>query len=326
MKAWLLLVVLGAVSGPCCLAQDASTGLPDSYEELETVIITGERPGPALWKVRHKEHTLWILPTYGPLPQELVWRSGQLEAVVRDSQEVYFLTHINAPSRNVSEPALLQAFQNADGKSLRDILPAGMHQQFTDLAQRYAGDSAVFERLRPWVATDSLRQVAMQRLKLTSERAIAVTVQEMARKHGVKNISARLRDPADWDRMIAELARTPREKDIPCARARLDRLETDLRAAVARANAWATGDIDALRNDPNLYVEQADSEVCAQSLQQLKLANKRNLDLRRVSYTWSVRALKKNRSTLVLVPVTSLFGAQGLMEKFRAAGYRIEEP
>ncbi|MEO6184946.1 MAG: TraB/GumN family protein [Steroidobacteraceae bacterium] len=327
MKIWPLLFVVALGSGitPRSTAQ-VSPGLPVTYEELETIIVTGERPGPALWKVSRKGNTLWILPTFGPLPEGLIWRSTQLEAVIQQSQEIYFLTHISAPQNPGNDARLLQAVQNLDGRQLRDVMPADLYRQFSDLAQRYAGDSRAFESFRPFVATDALRQVAMQRLRLTSERVVPATVQDLARQRGVKNVSAVLRDNRDWDRMISELAKTPREADIPCARARLDRLETDLRESVARANAWARGDLETLRQDPGLYIAQADAEICARSFRQLKVTRARNLGLRKVSYSWSVRALKKNRSTLILVPVATFFDTDGLLSKFKAAGYEVEQP
>ena len=68
--------------------------------ELETFVVTGEQPGPALWKVTRKDHTLWILPTYGPLPAQLVWKSAQVEDVIRNSQEVYALEKIPVEPRD----------------------------------------------------------------------------------------------------------------------------------------------------------------------------------------------------------------------------------
>ena len=45
--------------------------------ELDEVLVTGERPGPAMWKVSKGDHTLWIMGTLSPLPSKMTWRSKQ---------------------------------------------------------------------------------------------------------------------------------------------------------------------------------------------------------------------------------------------------------
>src|SRR6187200_3630269 len=85
-----LCAMLPSVAATQATAPSATAEIP----ELETFVVTGEQPGPALWKVTRKEHTLWILPTFGPLPDQLQWQSGQVEEVIRHSQQVFALSRI----------------------------------------------------------------------------------------------------------------------------------------------------------------------------------------------------------------------------------------
>ncbi len=94
MRAGLAALVLGlhlSVAG----AQSPDAGVAPSPEDavpLEEVLVTGQQPGPGLWKVTRpaagNDHVLWILGSYGPLPKKMQWRSTELEAVLRESQEV----------------------------------------------------------------------------------------------------------------------------------------------------------------------------------------------------------------------------------------------
>jgi hypothetical protein len=52
-------------------------------EELDTVLVTGIRPGPALWKVSKGDHVLWILGTYSPMPKKMTWNSAAAEMHLR---------------------------------------------------------------------------------------------------------------------------------------------------------------------------------------------------------------------------------------------------
>src|SRR5687767_14561157 len=55
---------------------------------IEEVLVTGEHPGPGLWKVTRDDSTLWILGTHTPLPTQLTWRSQQVEWVMTEAQQV----------------------------------------------------------------------------------------------------------------------------------------------------------------------------------------------------------------------------------------------
>lgn len=41
--------------------ESANVSPVSKNEELEIVLVTGEQPGPALWKVSSGSHDLWIL-------------------------------------------------------------------------------------------------------------------------------------------------------------------------------------------------------------------------------------------------------------------------
>jgi len=299
-----------------------------SLPELETFVVTGEQPGPALWKVTRKDHTLWILPTYGPLPAQLVWKSAQVEDVIRNSQEVYALEKIpvEPPDDIRSRTRLLTALTNSDGKVLAEVMPAAMHQHFVQLSEKFAEGSAPFERFRPFQAVDMLQDAAMKRLQLTSDGGVHDTVLRLAKRHGAKYMSFTPLRSSAWDKMLADMEKTPREADLACADARMDRLESDLREAIDRANAWSRGDLSPLQRDAGVLNGGADMAVCRQFFQHMKFVRQTLLSMRRKSYSAYLKALRKNSSTLVMIPIGDFFGADGLLAMLRQDGYKVEEP
>ena len=56
----------------------AATSQPQSGP-LDEILVTGERPGPAMWRVSNGTHDLWILATLLPLPKHMTWRSYVVE-------------------------------------------------------------------------------------------------------------------------------------------------------------------------------------------------------------------------------------------------------
>ncbi len=327
LRSLLVAVLLQLALAPLCTAQTAPSSPPvETLDELETAIVTGVRPGPALWKVSNRGRTLWILPVFGPLPDRLVWRSSQVEKVVLESQEVYLGGRWIDDQVSDSDKRARRALGNEDGKILRDVLPPDLYRQFSELSRRYADGSARFERLRPFYAAEQLRDVAMARLKLASDGGVVQSVRNLARSLGVKVLAARAIRTRQRDRIIAQLEKTPRDADIACVREMLDRLDTDLRESIERANAWSRGDMATLRGDPGIGNAARYREACKQFFQHVKLAKEQDAAVRKTMYSAYVRALRKNRSTLALVSISDLFDADGLVAKFRKAGYKVEEP
>jgi hypothetical protein len=57
------------VEAPVAPATPPTPATPADTTTLETVLVTGEQPGPGLWKVSHGDHVLWILGAQYPLPK-----------------------------------------------------------------------------------------------------------------------------------------------------------------------------------------------------------------------------------------------------------------
>ena len=60
-------------------------------EPMEEVVVTGEFPGPGMWKVTKPQeggHVLWIVGEPPPLPRRMKWKSRDVEAVALRSQEI----------------------------------------------------------------------------------------------------------------------------------------------------------------------------------------------------------------------------------------------
>ncbi|MGH8173849.1 MAG: TraB/GumN family protein, partial [Rhodanobacteraceae bacterium] len=115
--------------------------------------------------------------------------------------------------------------------------------------------------------------------------------------------------------------------DLDCFRRTLDRIDSDVDNMAARANAWATADIETLRKLPDSDLRSA----CFAAVTNTELARERgiaDIDVR-LQRAWleaASAALAKNTSSFARLPIDDLLAADGYIAKLRAKGYPIESP
>ena len=325
-----IFVLFLCLSCACAVAAQVTAPAPPT---LDTVLVTGEQPGPGLWKVtrRDSDHVLWILGTQAPLPKTIQWRADEVDKIIGQSQEV--LTDAQAELkvgffRSVFLlPAALGAKKNADGKTLKDLLPPDLYARWLPLKQRYLGKDDGIERLRPILAANELYGKAIGKSGMTNKNALWPTIEKIAKAHRVPIKEIDVEIPVDNARQaIADFKSTAGQLDIDCLATTIARLETDLDAMRARANAWAVGDLEKLKSLP--YPDQR--TVCLNALAananlREKLADAKN----RIQNEWldaAEAALWNNASTFAVLPIADLTRPDGRLALMRAKGYVIEEP
>jgi hypothetical protein len=294
-------------------------------QELDEVLVIGERPGPALWKITYKDHVLWILPTLSPLPRGLTWRSSQVEAVIAESQEIYWEGSLTLNLNRGGAP-VYEALRNPDGQQLRDVMPADLYARFAAFGSRFASAHPELESLRPFVATQELRRSSLRSMHLDSDGDVHDSVRRLSKRYVVPlHLLAKELVPRT-SQLVDRISKTPLKADIECARWQLQQLERELREAVSRANAWSTGDLLALRLDWESRRTQKQSASCAHLLQHLVPAERAVRKARSDDYKTLRRALRRNESTLALVLLDEVFDPAGIIERFRQDGYEVVEP
>lgn len=330
----LLCAVFGLSLAAAAPAQDtpaAAAPTPAEAPVMDTVLVTGEQPGPGLWKVSRGDHVLWILGTWSPLPAGMTWRSKQADELIAQSQEVLTTPRPSVElgffRRLTLLPSLIGVRKNADGDKLEDVLPADLYARWQVLKERYIGRDRGIERQRPMFAARELYRKAIAKSGLSLKNDAQSLVREMAKQHAVKvtevNVPIEIDDPRQ---AIREFKSSPREADVACLRATMDRLETDLAAMKQRANAWAAGDLDGLRSLP--YVDQ--NATCIGGVASAPGLRERVAAAQaRVAEEWTRSAegaLARNASTFAVLPMDELTKSDGWLTRLRDKGYTVEAP
>ncbi|MEL1263777.1 TraB/GumN family protein [Pseudoxanthomonas putridarboris] len=331
---WLsaLVPVLAQTPAEPPVAATTATGAAPVID-MDTMVVSGVQPGPGLWRVSKDGHVLWIMGTLSPLPKRMTWLSRDVEGVIAESQEalkapgVSFDADIGIVRGAMLIPSLLKARRNPDGATLQEVLPADLYARWQVLKLKYIGRDAGVEKWRPIFAARELYEAAIKKAGLAEGGIVGPVVEKAVKAHKVKVTSPVVKLKVEDPKNALREFRDSSLSDVDCFRRTLDRLETDLAAMTARANAWAIGDIEALRAMP--YDDQ--NRACILAMTETGFAQKRGLDdlPRKVEAEWMAAAeaaLQNNASTFATLPISELLKPDGYLSKLQAKGYEVEAP
>jgi hypothetical protein len=325
---------LAASSQACAQSAPTATSAMPIRDEAP-VVVSGEQPGPGLWRVEKDGHVMWVLGTQSPLPEHMQWHSRQVEDALAASQEVIY-----PPGSGISVdgggffhsllllPKVYGARKNPDGKTLRDVLPPELYARWLPLRERYLGRGASAERMRPLFAADELWSEALDDNDLVSSGVVWPVIARAVKAHGLRvTTPRRMLKITDPKALLAEVEHAQLD-DTQCMEATVQRLEAGPGRLKARANAWAVGDIAALRALPDTDQNHACAEAAMES-PALRKRGGANIDAE-VEHLWldaAQKALAGNASTFAVLPIGNLLAADGgYLGKLAALGYEVTAP
>ena len=310
---------------------DVTAHAPSSgAASLDEVLVTGERPGPGMWRVAKDGHELWILATLQPLPKNMTWRSQAVEQRIANSQVVISPPRVDADIgffRGLTLiPSLLRARKSPDGRTLEQILPHDLYIRWLALRVKYMGSNDD-EHRRPMLAALDLWLHALDQSGLTSNEVVWETIEKLAHKDRVPLQPVLLNiKVADAKGAIRALDKIPQNAEIACFTKTVERLETDLQPMRQRANYWSLGDIEGLHRLPYPDEEAACLDAFLDVPEYRDQYEKAHQQISDLWIASAVAALAKNASTFAVLPITVLLKDNGVLERLKAKGYAVQEP
>jgi len=353
-----------ALAAFCLLA--SLTSRAQQPEDMETVLVTGEQPGPGLWKVSRGDHVMWVFGAIGEVPDTIAWRTKEMEARIAESKEVLYPgwpradIDISVFQALTLVPLAFKVAKNPNGATLKDVLSPDDYATWLRLKQKYIGDDDDIEKYRPMVAEEMLRSAIGKKHSVKRVRMTWVdeVVRKAARKHKIRihelpAVERKIK--VEKPRAILKAARNLDLAEGECVGrnlAQIERAEAKepelLKLNVARINAWATGDLDALRaqaadRDPDLVPEDCTTAAlnAAMQSQSVEPGNElsRGLDLlkqqevllaeagKEAYLNWMAaaeKALAENTSTFAVLPMNMVLDPKGWLSKLEEKGYSVE--
>jgi len=302
---------------------------------IEEVLVTGQQPGPGLWRVTlpsaGHDHVLWILGTHGPLPKKLRWRSTELEAALAASQELVAPVSMRADVGPLGGltllPSLVGLRDNPGGERLQEVVPADLYARWLPLKERYIGRDDDVEKWRPIFAAQELYEHALRKSGLEPYGVVWPQVEKLARKARVKITTPEVEVKVEKPRAAIRDFKQAPLSDQECFAKTIARLESDLELMKVRANAWATGDVATLRQ--LTHVDNA--SACIAVVMNAQVMQDRGYtdwpERRMAAWLAAVEAaVARNRSTVTVLSINQILEPDGFVAQLRARGYVVEDP
>lgn len=316
----------------CLLAASAWAQEETPIPEGEKVVITGQRPGPGLWKVSKGEHVMYVFGDYAPLPVKMDWRSNEVESIIAKSQEYLprptFGISVGLWSGLTMLPFAIGVKDNPNGGKLIDVLPAETYDRWQTLKAKYIGRNDSIERERPMFVADTLYQQGLEKNGLTMRTGVYSTLDKLVKQYKLKITSSKVETELDSPRQALRAFKNSPGTDVLCFARTVERLESDLDAMRVRANAWAVGDMSKITS-----LSFADREAACTDAVLNNDAFKANEKLAQVRETmrknWlanAERALEANTSTFAVLSLAQLLDPKGPLAELQAKGYKVEAP
>jgi uncharacterized protein len=278
---------------------------------------TASPPVPLLWKVSDGDNSLYLLGSFHLLKPQDYPLSADVDAAFADAESVIFELSPEESNSPQLARAMTQAGTRADGRSLNDDLSPNTAMRLrrwvgdnTSALGRMGLDGQALQALEPWYVGLMISLIEMSKLGLDAELGLDRHVEERAAAAGKPTMG--LERGAE---QIAFLDSMASDEQIQFLEEALD-ASTSAADTIDMHADWRKGDADALwrgmamdfrRDYPALY--------------------RRVNVVRNDAWLPKLEARLKRPGTddtLVVVGSLHLLGEDGVVEKLRAKGYRIE--
>jgi len=331
-----------------------------SLDTLEKVVVTGEQPGPGLWRVSKGDHVLWIMGTYVLLPKEMTWRSAEVESIIATSQALLMPGGVELDfdagffKRIGLVPSIGKARNLPDETTLQSILPSDVYTKWQVLQQKYMPHDTA-ESVRPPFAAAALLNNARSHsgLRISGDADVLYTLKKLAKQHKLKitttpvqKVEIKVAGAKDVEE---EFSRDPLA-GVECFTTFVNRLERHLDGLRALANAWAVGDLGVLRQGVEIFISLRDRGPTVGCVDKLMISglitggfeqgSETEAAVQQFERAWALAvqeearqwleatesALSKDASTFAVMQIGSLLDPNGYLQKLRERGYSVEQP
>jgi uncharacterized protein YbaP (TraB family) len=246
----------------------------------------------------------------------MAWRSSEVEAVIGDSSEVLGPFSV-ALSVEQADPF------RSKTRTLKAALPAGDYARWLKMQAEYIDRNVNTDNLLPTAAALLLQAAVYEKAGLTYTNELWGTIYRLAEENGVPVRS--LEVVSDWEAEKGHSRHSSRG-GINYLEETMSRVKTNERTARARANAWAVGDVAALKE----LTRTDDSDTMQLALSWPFLSTQEANDIMAHAQRMLARqldyALRRNQVSFAAIPIFLLFREHGLVADLRLNGLSVDEP
>jgi uncharacterized protein YbaP (TraB family) len=315
VAAWLAVVPATA------FCADTNPAVAPSADQLQELVVTGERTGPGLWHVHKGAAHVWILGSISPLPRDITWRSAQVERLLASTDRVlvpkpFEIGIVRILWLLITERSVLMV---RGGKHLKDVMPPDLYARFAKDRARFTSDADKWERFRPIIAAAFLERDAFRSAGLSARLDLGAAMRALAKKQNVRVEEVKIAGVGD---VLDALKTIAPATENTCVDASLVTIENGLPQLIDRARAWATGDIDGIQSHP----QPAQVDACVKALDSGAAAGELIGRIRRAWLEALLKSLDSAGTTIAVVNMDLLLEKGGVLDELKQRGYEVDPP
>lgn len=268
------------------------------------------RADPPMWVVRDADSELVLFGSVHLLPPGLAWRTAALDAALGRAEDLWLELPVDEASQQQGAKLAQQRMLLPKGQTLDGQLSAAGRARLRRIAPGLGLTAQQLQPLRPWMAEVTLTVALAQRAGATSGGGVEQTLNRDP------NVTARRRAFETVEQQVALFADAPAREQAAALEQTMREIEEDPLSYERLAKAWAASDLAALQ-----------AEALDPMRKQSPALFKRLVTDRNRTWTGMiVERLKGSGRTVVVVGAGHLIGRDGLPQRLRALGYRVEGP
>jgi uncharacterized protein YbaP (TraB family) len=309
-KLGLTALVVAALSSAAALAVTQDVAAPPVVPVAPATVAKAP-PVPLLWKVSDGDNAVYLLGSFHLLKADDYPLSGDIDTAFDDVDKVVF----EVPPEQMTDPAtqqkVLAAAGFGDDRKLSQVLPADLREKLSRIMAMSGASMATVDGYEPWYVNLSLLMGVSQSMGFSPDKGLDQYLMQQA---GATNKPTGGLETMDLQLQV--LDSSPMPEQIASLREFLDRPQ-DMPAMLTDLHqAWRDGDVARLD-------KLSREEMREKTPQTYRMVNVERNDAWVPLIRKMLDGVKKG-DTMVVVGALHLLGEDGVIEKLRSKGYRIE--
>lgn len=193
---------------------------------------------PAMWVVRDKDSTIYLLGTVHVLRPDTVWRTPAIDKALTDSSELWIEVDTDDAA---AMQGLIVKYGLDPANPLRDKLDPGQRARFETVVRSFGVDPVTMDTYRPWLAGLQITLGPIVKAGFDPLSGVEAKLKAAARDAGKP-----IRTLETLEQQIRFFADLPRDTEIAFLLSSLDGVEEGPAILDAMVAAWSAGDSETL--------------------------------------------------------------------------------
>ncbi|HYF22350.1 MAG TPA: TraB/GumN family protein [Caulobacteraceae bacterium] len=197
------------------------------------------RAEPAMWVVKDKDSTIYMIGTVHLLRQETAWKTPKIEKALADSKELW-LEIVDVDNEAAMQPLIMKHGVDQQ-KPLSSKLTDAQKAKLAAVSAKYGLNPAQLEPLKPWLVGLTFSVLPIQKAGFDPNAGVDRVLKAAAVKEGDKIAAFET-----TEEQIGFFAGMDEAEQIAFMESALDDADRGVAVLDQLANAWAAGDVDTI--------------------------------------------------------------------------------